>query len=370
MQGVHVEVTKMFSRSSQNYILTSRIIQGQRDLRSATLEERRDIVARWRGGELNLKGFQALKKKEKTAQKAPESPYRPPPESSTDVPRPSSGWHSRLSSFDNKSKRDDKKDALLKGFGTTASGSGSLVRPSSAEDAEFERAIQASVRETSRGNAEEDARIEAAIRQSVMAVRQQGELPTPVPTSKEKDIKGHNIFEDSEYQITDEEYQALIEQALQESLTGHSSGIPLPQHAGISELEAAPSRHTVGHGGAHGHDEDEDEHLKQAIEQSKKPYAMASGQALDDDEFERAIAASKEDMQREQSQRTEEDIVMEYVKKQSLAEAEYRRQKGISSGRNPAADEGEDDDDLRRALEESLIMSRGDDSGPSKTRGS
>lgn len=368
----------MFSRSSQNYIITSRIIQGQRDLRSATVEERNDIVARWRGGDLDLKGFQNLKRKEKTAQKAPASPYQSPPESSTDVSRGSGGWHSRLSSYDGKAKLGARKDAWLKGLSTTASSSSSFMRPNSAEDAEFEQAIQASVRETSRGNAEEDARVEAAIRQSVMAVRQQGELPNPVPTSKEKDMKGHNIFEDSEYQITDEEYQALIEQALQESLAGQSSDIPLPQQAGIMELEALPSRPSAGNdsiqptsfsGYGHGND-DEDENFRRAIEESKNPPTMPTRAIADDDEFERAIAASKEDMERQHSQRTEEDIVMEYVKKQSLAEAEYRRQQGIGPGKSPALGEDDDDEDLKKALEESLKMSRGDNSGPSEMHGS
>jgi hypothetical protein len=75
-------------------------------------------------------------------------------------------------------------------------------------------------------------------------------------------------------------------------------------------------------------------------------------------------ASEREHRDREQldeRQRTEEDIVFEYVKKQSLAEEEYRRAKAAGKGKaasGPGEGDGggdeEEDEDLRRAMEESL----------------
>lgn len=377
MQGVHVEVTKMFSRSSQNYIITSRIIQGQRDSRDANPEERADIVARWHGAELDMKGFQSLKRKERIAQKAPASPYQHHEGSNTALSTASSsGWQSLLSSNDGLARLAARKEGWLRGIAGSASSSSLSVRPNTAEDAEYEQAIQTSVRETSRGNQEEDAVVEAAIRQSVNAVRRQGALPEPVRTDAGLDKKDPTIFEDKEYNITDEEYQSLIEQAIQESLASQSHDISLPQESGFVELDGsetvkrARSRNydqptPVGRS----QDEDDDEDFRRAIEESKGLSARPSVSAAEDDEYERAIAASKEETDREKSQQTEEDIVMEYVKRQSLAEAEYQRKRQEGQAKAPAANAGQsnddDDEDLKRALEESLKMSRGDDSGPS-----
>ena len=79
--------------------------------------------------------------------------------------------------------------------------------------------------------------------------------------------------------------------------------------------------------------------------------------------MKRAIEASMADAKSHGDQRNEEDIVMEYVKKQSLAEEEIRK-KQMASGKGPTAGGTEDDDeDLRRAMEESLKTGNGGPSG-------
>lgn len=364
----------MFSRSSQNYIITARIVQGQRDLKDATFEERNDIVTRWQAGDFDLKGFQSLKKRERTAQKAPASPNQAPqPDSKTESRSNGSSWQSRLTSFDGRARLNARKDDLLRGFGNSASSSSTAARQNAAEDAEFEKAIQASVQETSRGNADEDAMVEAAIRQSVNAVRKQGSLPDPVRSGGEKNPRDPDIFDDADYQITDEEYQALVEQAIQQSLAGESIG-GLPQQVqGISELDAVDSKR-AGIGGAHAakptaDSHDDNDSLRRAIEDSKNAPSLPDRTASEDDELQRAIAASKEYMEREKNQQTEEDVVLEYIKKQSLAEEEYRKKHGASQGKDPALGGGDDqDEDFKRALEESLKTSQGDASGPSHIR--
>lgn len=371
MKGVHAQVAKLFTRSSENYIITSRVIQGQRDLRGSTLEERNDIVARWNSGTFDLKSFNKYKKKERASQKAPAPPLDASDAAETST-GPQPGWLThRLSSFDERI-RDEKtrfharKDSWQKNFrgasGTSASGSSSM-HSAIPEDAEFEQAIQASVRETSRGNAEEDAAVEAAIRQSVNAVRQQGQLPEPVPTVSEKDP---SIFKDKEYQITDEEYQDLIEQAIRESMASQSGYASLPQEQGIMELDATEPTAAPGQSQP---DQDHDADLQRAIEESKKAPEVPSRPPNEEEELQRAIEVSREEAKKEKSQRTEEDIVMEYVKKQSLAEEEFRNQRNKGKGEESYGENDDHDEDLKRAMEESLKMSRADESGPSAASG-
>lgn len=253
-----------------------------------------------------------------------------------------------------------------------------------AVDTEYEAAIRASVLETSRGDAEEDAMIEAAIRESVKAMRQQGSLPDPIRLAM--DSKHHDIFADEEYKITDEEYQDLIEQAIRESMTGHVGDFSIPSSSGTQELDAVDTAIPT-HGGeprssvsALTPTSDEDADLQRAIEESRKaaptlPTRTSPSQEQGGDEDEhlrRAIEASKDEMERARNERTEEEIVMEYVKKQSLAEEEFRKQqlakgkgKEVSETTNDGEGDGDDDEELRRAIEESLKMSGGSGSAPS-----
>lgn len=371
MQGLHAEVNKHFGRSVHNYIMTSRVVQGKRDLAEASAEERTDIVSRWHKSKAELKGFYMLKRKDRTAEKAPaDSEHETTPAVSP------CGWMHTLRTASEDWKKQPAQRGLFKlGLADllasqATSGGGSSGRQSaSSGDAEYEQAIQASVQETSRGNTEEDAMVEVAMRESVWAMRQRGSLPESAPGVAGEDTgpKG-NIFQDEEYQMTDEEYQSLIEMAIQQSLASHVAGTRRPWDSGSGGACGATGSGSAGagHGSARSgpHDDggDDDAELLRAIEESKKTRAAPRAEDESEDELRRAMEASREHLQRETSQRTEEEIVLEYVKRQSLAEEEYRRRmgrgRGAAAGRAP--DDGDDDDDeLKRALEESLGMHGG-----------
>ncbi|KAF0645288.1 hypothetical protein FPSE5266_00805 [Fusarium pseudograminearum] len=357
MQGVDAEITRYFSKSVLNYIVSSRAVQGQHEMQEATPGERNDVVQRWNNFASDLDKFYRWKKKEKVAGKRPEGSQQDSSEAVLE--RPQTGWlHTRNLSFEKRKKLHADKEAWERASSDTPvpeskSSGASAIQMHSSEDEELEKAIRASIQETSRGNAEEDAQVEAAMRESINVVRQRAEAGEAAPLP----LKDPSIFKDAEYQITDEEYQALVEQAIQQSL---GNDAPLPQYSempGFSETDTVAQSHTAS-------TNDDDKELRQAIEASKKqsPPPLPPRE-VNDDEFERAIAASKEAMEKESSQQTEEDIVMEYVKKQSLAEEEYRKKMGQGK---PSANTGDDDDEeLRRAMEESLRMNRGDTSGPS-----
>ncbi|KAI6783136.1 Sterol 3-beta-glucosyltransferase UGT80B1-like protein [Emericellopsis cladophorae] len=365
MKGVHAQITKLFTRSNHDHILISRVLQGQRDLRSASAEERQDVVSRWKSGsfEKDLKRFERLQKRAKASPDAGDAADGNPESSSR------ASWiNSRRSTFDERLRSEKQRlfSRASSGKGPSSDAAATLESSGASrmapipEDAEFERAIQASVQETSRGNAEEDAAIEAAIRESVLAVRQQGALPDPVPRKSEKLEKDPSIFQDEAFQITDEEYQDLIEQTIRDSMASHAYPGYAPPDMGAAELDSTPVMHP-DNGQQSGVMCDQDEELKRAIAASRN--TPASDFSPDDAELQQALEASKADAEKQQSQRTEEDIVLEYIKKQSLAEEEYRKQQQ-AKGKGRAEDDV-DDEDLRRAMEESLKMSGQDTSGPS-----
>ncbi|KAJ4357091.1 hypothetical protein N0V85_009516, partial [Neurospora sp. IMI 360204] len=141
MQGLNAEVRNLLRGGGWvNHIITARAQQGREEMEYATKEEVKDVVARWQ-------------------QKRWEDPAK-------------GGLRDWV-----------KTDVLGKGKGvaspgTTAGGarsgssqgqarSGVAAAVGASNDAELEKAIQASIQQTSRGDAEEDAQIEAAIRLSL-----------------------------------------------------------------------------------------------------------------------------------------------------------------------------------------------------------
>ncbi|KAL0935189.1 glucosyl glucuronosyl [Colletotrichum truncatum] len=365
MQGFHATLRNAFATSVQNYIIASRMKQGQLDMRAASNAECEDVVKRWNNVKFDLKNFQAMKLKEQREKMKGSDSSVPAELPDTGLSPPVTGWaHTKHLSFEERKRLHARKEAWKKGHvetivpeleGDTVP-SRSSVSTSVAEDEEFERAIRASVAETSRGNADEDAAVEQAIRASVNHIRSSGQpLPDARPqASHSLDEKNPDLFKNADLEITDEEYQSLIEQAIQQSMAAHAVGAQQGQgyheddeefRKALEESKAAPPPQY-----------EDDEELKRALEESKMHHGEEA--TNEDEELRRAIEASeaahKDQMNRDAAARTEEDIVMEYVKKQSLAEEEFRRT--ASKGKEREGGD-EDDEDLKRAMEESLQMS-------------
>lgn len=364
MQGVHAQVSKLFTRSVQNYIMTSRVMQGEQDLGRATAAEKNDIIRRWDDLKFDLKNFYMMKSKEKAAGKVAATEESQIGGAESPFSRTKTSWiHTRHLASEERKKLQAQKELLKKGYVDVpvppTSSSSSSARPSLSEDAEYEQAIQISVLETSHGNAEEDAMIEVAIRESVRAMRQHGGLPEPIPEDPEKNL---TIFDSEEFQITDEEYQALIKQAIQQSMANHMDHVSLGHDEGFADLDAVSTRRSAESAStaAHcsGREASADAELQRAIEESKMQLPRVGGED-DEEELQRAIAASREEMERQATQRTEEEIVLDFVKKQSLAEEELRRQKGKGKAFQGAREDEEEDEELRRAMEESLKIQEG-----------
>lgn len=422
MQGVHAEIRTLFAQSAQRYIVASRISQSQDDFVNSSPEEREDIEVRWISEKEKMKGFYLWKQKEKgkAREDSPSSSAHGSviTEQIVGNEPPKTGWlNTRHLSFDERRKLQDQKKAWKKKRAEAAATGGTFIEEpptthTPRDDQNFEEAILTAVRETSRGDAVEDSRVEQAIRSSVRLLRSRSttisslastfshassaqdsgymsmtDLRRPLPNYDIKQpVTGPALPPrmPDDLNITDEEYQALIEQAVQLSIAeGQVSGVQRHDvdSSDDEDYKRALVRSQTERSGGDEDDEDykkaiqaseaergsldEEEELRKAIEASQMEQTQG---VTDDEELRRAIEESekehKEQLARASSLKTEEDIVLEYVKKQSLAEEEFRKAKGKQ------ADTADEDEELRRALEESMRtesgVSRGGGGGPSQ----
>jgi len=427
MAGVHAEIRSLFAQSAHKYIVASRISQGNEAFKNSSAEERHDIETRWPAQQDKLKGFLALKQKEKGKSRdlSPLSSERPSSslEQTEDVPK--TGWfqNSNLTPEEKKKLAEQKKQWKRRRaegpFVEERISLGPTDRDSRDVDREFEAAIQAAVQETSRGDAVEDARIEQAIRSGVRMMRtrsgtmssfassnsnvpsaysQSGWVPDvkrPLPNTTPE----FPFSPDDLESITDEEYQALIEEAIKLSIAESQQQAirmyDLEQEGDSEEeqfrlaleksqsetpprddndqeyqkaLAASQAEHELQKQNGNNRADFDEEALRQAIEASQAEQANRQDDA--DEELRRAMEESEkahqEELARMNSMKSEEDIVLEYVKKQSLAEAAFRDAKKAET----AGTGNDEDEELRRALEESKKtddeIRRGGGGGPSR----
>ncbi|KAI8962520.1 glycosyltransferase family 1 protein [Daldinia sp. FL1419] len=424
MQGVHAEIRSLFAQNAQKYIISSRIAQGQHDFNNASPGEREDIEVRWIAQKEQMRGFYTWKQKEKG--KTKEISPAPPAHGTAITDQIVSnepqrtGWlqsrtlpaEERRQLHDQKASWKQKQAQNVATGGTfidekvrSVSGTGNTHN----EDEEFERAIMTAVRETSNGDANEDARVEQAIRSSVRALRSRSttvgsfastnsrassaqdsgyltDIKRPYPEDVKFPQSGNPLpshtSEDS-LEITDEEYQALIEQAVQLSMAEqHGSGI---RRHDLDDSEDEDFKQVIQRSQTDKSiEEQDDENYKAAIKASEAEHEN-KGDYADDEELRKAIEASQaeqnqgnnnddEELRRalEESEKahkeqlalkSEEDIVMEFVKKQSLVEEQYRKARGKGKYAN-YEDEDDEDEELRRALEASMQTEGG--GGPSR----
>ncbi|KAK3989155.1 sterol 3-beta-glucosyltransferase [Cladorrhinum sp. PSN332] len=391
--GVQAEVrSKVFGigREVGEYIIASRAKEGEVEEGKVKEEERRDVIRRWNllvegGGGKELKGFWGWKQKEKREAEV-----------------------HKLQKNKSKELIGENRPALPPRSGTSSSsssiGSG-LEDRNDVEAAALEMAIRESVKQTSKGDAEEDARIEAAIRASVTEMRRAAaeqqqqqpvhEYPPDIKRPFNRLDEGDGEVEDLT-NITDEEYQALIEEAVRRSLVeqqqqhvlGHEDQergvVGHHQYQGFVDEKAALKRKDTesGAGGSSRSSLPVYElpgdtlpaYSAMAPQPPTLPPRSPRRTQEDDDEEEqlrRAMEESEQDYHRSRSQQqTEEEIVLNYVMKQSLAEEEFRRQQQQAKGKGVVdQDDDENDEELRRVMEESLGTGYNKDSRESRGGG-
>lgn len=405
--GIHKEVRKLFGSSVLNYVISARTAQGFEEYKDSTLQERQDIIARWREHKTEYQNSKQILME-----------TRRPEGQETGRLSPRGFLQTRHLSFEERKRlheerkhtREEERYKIHSKDGRRSCPFCSRIHPHThtpranqttpvvmhptGEDQggpddtnlEFERAIHASVAATSHGDAEQDMMIERAIRASVKELQRAGgntndseALSRAIQASIAK--AGRGRADESPHQITMtdeyEEYQAQLERAIQESMSQPSQRADPDADIDTDDDEAvklaiekskeAPAVTDV--------DSDEDENIKAAIEKSKEAPSLEADVDTDEDEdVKLALEKSKsEHMEKLTRAQTEEEIVLEYVKKQSLAEEELKRRVTGKAREAEDADSKADEEALMLAIEESLKhsgRSAGEASGSGSASGS
>ena len=275
-KGIYKELQKRLGSSVQNYIVAARTAQGYEDWNTSMETERLDVVSRWHAAQVDIH-------KQNRQWKMRVSP--------------ASERHEDQGKIQHRSVRftrtPDVRSPESRGL---AAGPSDSSRGNEMDSA-FEDAIKESVLATSAGNPEEDKMIERAIRASIAELRQ-------APGSGVKDdtfYKAANLSgatsEDTASTHENNEENAQLEAALQ--LSSREYGSRNHQSEGNVERDGNIESAFVGSKPGNSNDS-QDADLAQALAESAKDHE--SNQTM------------------EERLRREDEIVLEYVKKQSQLE--------------------------------------------------
>jgi hypothetical protein len=209
---------------------------------------------------------------------------------------------------------------------------------------DLEEAIRRSVQESSTGDTEEDRAIQRALRASITELHRSG-IPAHHETTAQEDEETQLRLAIQESMIHDNMSKSTLRGGAEDPdvlfVAGNHDDDHLDGDVTPPAIPPMSPRRTRGDitprpiiTGAEAV-EDDDLDLKKAIEESKKLHtgsAAAGGVDADDDaDIQKALAESKKLNEESEKAKREEEIVMEYIKKQSLAEEEHRRR--IAQGR-------------------------------------
>lgn len=362
--GIHKEARKLFGSSVENYVISARTAQGYEEFKVSSAQERLAIISRWKEEVQaeNLKFTQAQSRK-----RADSSGGTSPPRGFFNTRHLPFEERKRLYE-ERKAKRQAESNKVQCQDGEASCPYCRRTNPHShmphvadtiptisepqvnTTVPEFEQAIRASVAATSRGNPGEDAMIERAIRASIRELQKdsgttisdQDALNRAIQASisaAARDTAQESGAADGE----DAEYQAILEKSIRDSLESNKLG----HHAATS-------------GEGKGTDN---------VGTQQNPTVKESNTADSDEDgsVRLAMRRSKEDHERLSA---EEEIVMRYIKKQSLEEEalrvkrfEYQREQSQKlQGKGKELEAGEsaaDEEALQLAIKESLMIAGG-----------
>ncbi|KAG4034668.1 hypothetical protein MFRU_002g00250 [Monilinia fructicola] len=363
--GIHKEVRKLFGSSVLNYIIAARTAQGFEDAQNCNREERLDIITRWNEHKAE---YQNAKQNAHDKDLDGQGTGRTSPRGFFQTRHLTFDERKRLHE-DRKAKRDKENknggNSLQTGFGRSSRTQTRVLQdapvihvnpPANQANVhpDFEEAIQTSVAATSQGNIDEDDKIERAIRATVAELHGSQNaglsdkevmdrvIQASVVASQEQDGKDRSGNDDD-----DAKHEAALTKAIQESLREYSidgekarSGRARSESKFIEMLNEESG------------DDGDFKGLKEPQEDPESSKSDAKGK-------ESEKSGSVEGMT------TEEEIVLEYVKRQSLAEEEHRQaaedkerkaaEKAVEEKvERELVDSAADEEALRLAIEESL----------------
>lgn len=320
-KGIYKELQKHLGSSVQNYIVAARTAQGYEDWHNSSRDERLDVVSRWQAIQVEI---------EKERQLARHGGFH--------------GHHcylkATIEALEEKKRHSAEKKRLKRGLSSDTEKSPRVIptdhpfvgRPrepkntaSTPDSGDFEEAIKTAVAATSRGNPEEDAMIERAIRTTVTELQNaskdgdsgdaiqraiQASVAEAAQTRQDEQSNPTAAGSD-EVGDNDEQLKTALLLSLQENT---KSDQPNP----LANADFDDS----------GIDTDDDENIKAAIQRSKAmPIADPPVGSPKEEDLRKVIELSKKEHDQDHlsKSKTEEEIVLEYVKKQSLAEEQHKR---------------------------------------------
>jgi hypothetical protein len=382
MKGLYQEALKSKGANVQNYIIAARIQQGADEAQNMSRPEREGLVKRWRDIKLTVKKkknpgeeqIEALhkvmkekraKKRERWAKLVGEHLKRPEvgpfhPQGSNERSSSSSGQSSTAARATTPIVPPRSPFRQASAFSHQAP---TIASPNhdppqqqphritmedeeeAAERRDLESAIRASISDTSRGDPDEDEMIAQAIRASIAELERPASRDEDDEETLQRALKA-SLQEASKHGASEEEQRAL-EETLRRSLVDTAPGKTKRSGEGSESDNEWDSDTDEG-------DTEDDEvyrkiiaeskhmHSKEAAvveaepEADKRTAASADTTHDEDSHFQKALEEServeRERMEALQKQKSEEEIVMEYVKKQSLAEEEDRKR--LAQGRD------------------------------------
>lgn len=379
MKGLYQEMIKSKGSGVQNYIIAARISQGYEESLSVSPQERADIVSKWKIVKVNMKkkkapGGDAMdslhslvadKRKRRDERANRVNSHFNRPEARPSFP-PATTQHSSYSGISEPASRSSSaalptwkvQEQERMSRVTTAQSQQSqqsnteleaqLIAEEEAERRELEAAIAASVAENSQGNAEEDQIMARAIRASVAELER-----APATSNEEEEEEAlkramQASIEEAGRSGATEEEQKLLEETLRKSLLDTSRR---RQHGSDSEWDSSDTEDDADFQRimaeskelAHLQKHYPQEYQTAAGSQESGTVAGAGGAAganAEDEELRKVLEESERIEQERQAnaskERSEDEIVMEFIKKQSLLEEEHRRRnlqgRGESSG--------------------------------------
>ena len=355
MMGIYKEMQKQFGSSVQNYIIAARTAQGFDDWQSSSVEERADVVQRW----------QALQKDLKKK--------RNPDEMVKDI------------LAEQRKKLTSKKKMEADGS-SGSEGSGSKSETTTGQhfwDAKSSKGVGTHGAVTTKG----DSRDTEAFARPSSAAREVDD------EGDSEDIIEAIRISVQETSRGDPGEDAAIEEAIRASMADLQKGRAAHSNPAAEDedehlrIAIQASRSRDGERGLS--DSTRDEELERVLAQSLREQRRQrssdsewDSEPESDGEYQRAIKESQhpalrqdpghlggttqEEFEQQQKQaggeksqqeRTEEQVVMDYVKKQSLMEEEHRR-KAVGKAKAPQRDEyvhdEDDDEDFKKAMSMSM----------------
>lgn len=328
MKGIYKEVQLRFGKSVNNYIIAARTAQGWEMFLAIDKEEQSQIVHRYLKlldevkrrktcGEDSVEAVQEFIENSKTRKREQWAKISSRTEQlSGDFIGKGRKFSDQISSKTGSLSTSFARQPSIGGKRTSEKQAPSTVPQNQThypdndddrhrDDPAFERALQESIKQTSTGDADEDKEIGQAIRASIAHLQKQ---------APKSGATGHG---------DDDEDDEELKLALAESLRS-VAGQPAQQNKGALESPEIPPRspnrsRSPNPGSGSG---------SSNLLSDAKAAADRTAHDYDDEDLKKAIAESMKIGDDERKAMQEEEIVLAYVKKQSLLEESYRRSHG------------------------------------------